>query len=338
MNRLYLKDIAQILKLSKTTVSLVLNGKGDENKISLKTQKRVLDFANSINYMPNQLARGLSRGITETIGLIIPNISDNFYSTIAGCIEKRAKEFNYSVVFSSSNEDPVDESKLIYGMLNRKVDGLIIASTQKNQKDIDALRRMNFPFVLIDRHYPEIDTDYVIVDNYGGVRSIANHLIGLGRRNLGFITLESDLEALNLRLKGFQDTLAEKKMVSHFVKKLNSDDLNEEMKYAIREMVQLSNRPDAIIFSTHYLTSLGLRELRKNNIKIPDDIAIVSFDELSAFDLVEPPITSLIQPVNKIGNTAVEIVVDVINKRKSTINRNVVLKTELMIRKSCGTN
>ena len=131
MKKIFLKDIAEDLNVSKTTVSLVLNNKGDENKISKATQQRIFAYAEKHNYVPNQLARGLSRGISETIGLIIPNISDIFYAKIASSVEKKAKSFGYTVIYSSSNEDPQMETELIRSMLHRQVDGLVIASTQK---------------------------------------------------------------------------------------------------------------------------------------------------------------------------------------------------------------
>ncbi|WP_034044678.1 LacI family DNA-binding transcriptional regulator [Wocania ichthyoenteri] len=337
MKKLYLKDIAQNLGLSKTTVSFVLNGKGDENKININTQNKVLEYANKHNYKPNQLARGLSRGKTETIGLIIPNISDTFYAKIAGSIEKRAKEFGYTVVFSSSNENAADEEKLIQSMLNRQVDGLIIASTQQNQKDIELLIKMNFPFILIDRHYPEIETNYVLVDNFGSVKKATEHLLNLGRRKIGFISLKSDLEALKQRLLGYQEALVENNIKTSYIKELGTDTYKEEMKKAVSELIKFPNTVDAIVFSTHYLTALGVRELKNNNIKIPSEVAIVSFDELSAFDLVDPPITSLIQPVNKIGDAAVEILLKDIENKKCSVDKKVILETGFMIRKSCGT-
>lgn len=337
MKKIYLKDVAQNLGLSKTTVSFVLNGKGDENKISIDTQNKVLKYANEHNYKPNQLARGLSRGKTETIGLIIPNISDTFYAKIAGRIEKKAKEFGYTVVFSSSNENAADEEKLIQSMLNRQVDGLIIASTQQNQKDIEQLIKMEFPFVLIDRHYPEIETNYVLVDNFGSMKKATEHLLNLGRRKIGFISLESGLEALKQRLLGYQEALAENNIKTSYIKELNSVMYKEEMKDAISELITFPNEVDAIVFSTHYLTALGVRELKNYNITIPNEVAIVSFDELSAFDLVDPPITSLIQPVNKIGDAAVEILLKDVKSKKCSIDKTVILETEFMIRKSCGT-
>ena len=340
MKRIFLKDIAKDLKVSKTTISLVLNNKGDENKISKETQRRIIAYAKKHNYVPNQLARGLSRGKSETIGLIIPNISDIFYAKIARCVEKKAKEFGYTVVFSSSDEDPGQETELIRSMLNRQVEGLIIASTQKNKKEIKALQKMNYPFVLIDRHYPGSASDYVVVDNYKGTKTATEHLLKLGRRRIGFVTLEPGLEAIKQRLQGYQDALrdASFRPVKKLVKELGTRSYPEDMKQAIEELLGLSNPVDAIVFSTHYLTALGLRELKRSGINVPEDVAIVSFDEMSAFDLMDPPITSVIQPVTDIGNEAVDILMHKIESNNSSPNEKRILKTKLEIRKSCGAN
>lgn len=338
MKKIYLKDIAQNLGLSKTTVSFVLNGKGDENKISLNTQNKILKYANKHNYKPNQLARGLSRGKTETLGLIIPNISDMFYAKIAGRIEKKAKEFGYTVVFSSSNENAADEKKLIQSMLNRQVDGLIIASTQQNQIDIQNLKSANFPFVLIDRHYPDIETNFVIVDNFNGTKKITQHLIKNGKKKIGFITIKNSLDAMEQRLLGYKEALKSYDLEpkSNYIKQLDHIEYQKEMKQTIYDLEKIS-RVDAIVFSTHYLTASGLRELKLLNCKIPQDVAIVSFDELGAFDLVEPPITTSKQPIKDIGNLAVEILVNEIENKNLNIESKRVLQTKLLIRKSCGT-
>lgn len=338
MKKIFLKDIAKALNVSKTTVSLVLNNKGGENKISKETQQKITAYAKEHHYVPNQLARGLSRGKSETIGLIIPNISDTFYAEIASCLEKKAENFGYTVIFSSSNEDPEKEAELIRSMLNRQVEGLIIASTQQNQKEIAALKKGNYPFVLIDRHYPEIETDYVVVDNFNGAKAATEHLLNSGRRKIGFVTLEPGLEAIKQRLMGYQDALRAFRIepLKELVKELGTGSYKLEMNHAIRELWSFPNTVDSIVFSTHYLAALGLRELRKFNIKVPQEVAIVSFDEMNDFDLVDPPITSIIQPVADIGNLALEILMNKIDGKGPKISKKKVLDVRLEIRKSCG--
>ncbi|WP_422079308.1 LacI family DNA-binding transcriptional regulator [Ulvibacterium sp.] len=338
MKKIFLKDIAAELNLSKTAVSLVLNNRGDENKISKETQKRILDFARENNYRPNQMARGLSLGKSETIGLIVPNISDIFYARIAHHIELRAKTLGYNVVFSSSNEDAKMEKELVYSMLNRQVDGLIIASTQKNKDEILKLKRANFPFVLIDRHYPDVKTNYVIVDNFDGAKNITQHLLGKGRRGIGLVTIKSELDAMLQRRLGYEKALKDwgLNIDTGILKELDPFRYKSEMKGAIRDMVNGAKRVDALVFTTHYLAASGLRELKLLNVQVPDEVAIISFDELGAFDLVDPPITTSKQPVDDIGNLAVEILVNEIEKKNMKIENQSVLQTQLLIRKSCG--
>ena len=200
------------------------------------------------------------------------------------------------------------------------------------------MKDLNFPFVLIDRHYPNIETNFVIVDNFGGTKDITQHLIKNGRRKIGFITIKSNLDAIEQRLLGYQDAIKANNLEikSENIKQLDVVDYQKEMKQAISDLVKPSVNVDAIVFSTHYLTASGLRELKLLKFKVPQQVALVSFDELGAFDLVEPPITTSKQPVLDIGNLAVEILVnDIENKNLKIENKN-VLKTKLLIRKSCG--
>lgn len=338
MKKVYLKDIAKELNVSKTAVSLVLNDKGDKNKISQNTQKKILEYAKKHDYIPNQLARSLSMGKSDTIGLIIPNISDTFYSKVAGIIEKKAKEKGYTVLFSSSYEDPNTEGELIKSMLNRQVDGLIIASTQKNQKEMDFLKKEEFPFVLFDRHYPDNDTDYVIVDNFLGTKTATEHLIKLNRKRIGLITLKPELDAISQRYSGYKKALndAGRLLEESLVKEIEREEYIEDMKTAINALIMGKNPVDAIIFSTHYLASQGLRVLKQMKINVPEDIAIISFDELSAFDLVDPPITSVIQPIKDIGASTIELLLERINGDKTNSKQALVLPTRLEVRGSCG--
>lgn len=337
MKKIFLKDIAKQLNLSKATVSLVLNGKGDEIKISQETQQKIINYAKEHNYVPNQLARGLSRGKSETIGLIIPNISDTFYAEIASSIEKKAETHGYTVVFSSSYESPKREKNLIRSMLNRQVDGLIIASTQQNEKEIELLKKNNFPFVLIDRHYPNSETNYVIVDNYNAVKNATQHLLRLGRKKVAFVTLKLDLEAIKQRLLGYKAAINEfTKTDGHIIyKELDPEKYKDDMSKTITDLITI-NQVDGIIFSTHYLTAMGIRELKSMEVKIPEEIAIISFDEMKAFDLVEPPVTCITQPREDLGYLAVDILLNEINKNKNEQKKNIVLQTKFKIRKSCG--
>ena len=326
------------MNISKSTISLVLNGRGDEKRVSKETQERIIKFAKENNYQANQLARGLSRGKSDMIGLIVPNISDIFYARIARRIERIAELSGLNVVFSSTGESPKKDSELIQSMLNRQVDGLIIASTQQNADDILRLKRINFPFVLIDRQYPDIDTNYVGVDNAGGIAVAVDQLVKLGRKRIGFVSLKLGLDALRKRLEGYEQTMKKHglEIKEGFVQELDYQSIESKMPDVIKKMVQFPNSIEGIVFATHFLTAAGLRELKKLNIRVPMDVALVSFGQMSAFDLTEPPITSVTQPSDDIGDKAVELLLRSM-KDELSIDEKISFKTSLIVRKSCGT-
>lgn len=326
------------MNISKSTISLVLNGRGDEKRVSKETQERIIKFAKENNYQANQLARGLSRGKSDMIGLIVPNISDIFYARIARRIERIAELSGLNVVFSSTGESPKKESELIQSMLNRQVDGLIIASTQQNADDILRLKQINFPFVLIDRQYPDIDTNYVGVDNAGGIAVAVDQLVKLGRKRIGFVSLKLGLDALRKRLEGYEQTMKKHSLEikEGFVQELDYQSIESKMPDVIKKMVQFPNSIEGIVFATHFLTAAGLRELKKLNIRVPMDVALVSFGQMSAFDLTEPPITSVTQPSDDIGDKAVELLLRSM-KDELSIDEKISFKTSLIVRKSCGT-
>ena len=337
MKKITLQDIASQLNISKATISIVLNGHGDEKRVSKATQERIIQFARENNYKANHLARGLSLGKSEMIGLVVPNIGDSYFARIARRIERKARLSGYNVVFSSTGESRERESELIHSMLSRGVDGLIIASSQKNQEDIDFLKKSQFPFVLIDRCYPELETNFVGEDNEGGVSQATEQLLKTGRKRIGFVTLKTGLETMHRRLLGYQRSMMQNgfPVEDSFIRELDYEYSDSDMLEVIKSIKQSPTSIEGIVFATHFLTASGMRALKLLNIRIPEDLALVSFGQMDAFDLMEPPVTSIVQPVDEMGDRAVEILLENLHK-KNTDHRRIILNNSLEIRKSCG--
>jgi LacI family transcriptional regulator len=338
VKKITLQDIASQLNISKATISIVLNGRGDEKRVSKETQARIIQFARENNYKANYLARGLSLGKSDTIGLVVPNIGDSYFARIARRIERKARRSGYNVVFSSTGESKERESELIQSMLSRGVDGLIIASSQKNQEDISLLKESQFPFVLIDRCYPEFETNFVGEDNKGGVSQATKQLVKTGRKRIGFVTLKTGLEALHQRLAGYQLSMKQNGLPveDNYIRELDYEYSESDMMELIKSMVKGPASIEGIVFATHFLTASGIRALKKLNVRIPMDVALVSFGQMNAFDLIEPPVTSIIQPVDELGDRAVEILLENLSG-ENTGFRHIILNNHLEIRKSCGT-
>jgi len=337
MKGITLQDIANQLHISKATISFVLNGHGDEKRVSKETQEKIIQFARENNYKANYMARGLSLGRSETIGLIVPNIGDSYFARIARRIERKARRSGYNVVYSSTGESKARESELISSMLSRGVDGLIIASSQKNQDDILELKKSKFPFVLIDRHYPGLETNYVGEDNEGGAYQASRQLIKTGRKRIGFVTLKKGLDVLHQRLTGYQRSMEQNglPMEDLWIRELDYEYTESDMHIHIKSMVQAPSSIDGIVFATHFLAASGVRALKEENVRVPEDVALVSFGQMNAFDITEPPITSIVQPVDELGDRAVEILLQNLGGETSD-HRHVILNNRLEIRKSCG--
>ena len=305
--------------------------------MSKVTQEKIIKFANDHNYNPNQLARALRRGKSDMIGLIVPNISDVFFATIARRIEKMAEQSGFNVIFSSTGERIERESKIIQTMLDRQVDGLIIASCQKNNEGILRLKKDHFPFVLIDRVYPEIETNFVGFDNNGGISSAVEHLIQSGRKRIAFILTSSSLETIRERLASYVQTMEKYglQVEKGCIQDLHRDCVETDMSKVIKALVQKPRSIEGIVFATHYLAAEGLRTLKSMKIRVPDDMAIVSYGERRDFDLLDPAVTSVHLPIDEMGDKAVDILLR--NMEESTSVYEIVrLRTELIVRKSCG--
>ena len=338
MKKISINDIAKQLNISKTTVSLVLNNKGDALAISKDTQSRILELVKKLNYKPSKIAKGLSTGKTETIGVILADISNVFYAKIARAIEDSLSHYDYQVLFCSSDENPVKEKKGIEILKDRRVDGFIISTTQLNKDIIIELQRENYPFVLIDRHFPEIQTNTVIVDNYDGSFNAVEHLIRLGHKKIAHITLSTHLYAIQQRIEGYQQALKTNgiKLNTEFIQDIPYTNMKDSIKIALKSL--LSERGiTALFFANNRLTILALQYLQDMKINVPTDVAIVSFDDVETFTVSNPPITAVEQPLELIGKHAVDFLIKEIEKSgKMFPKKYIVLPTKLVIRQSCG--
>jgi len=197
-----LKDIAAKAGVSTTLVSYVLNNQ-KVDRINKLTAQKIRDTAKQLNYSANQLARGLKTNKTFTIGLIVSDISNPFSANLARIIEDEAEKYQYTTIFGSSDEDVGKFEKLVHTMVNRKVDGLIISPPSESEIIINNLLQQHIPFVLLDRYFPAIKTNYVALDNYDASFNAVNHLIDAGRKRIGMITYDSDLFHLQERKRGY---------------------------------------------------------------------------------------------------------------------------------------
>ncbi len=336
--RVTLNDIATRLGVSKTLVSLVLNGRGDEKGINCETQRKVLALAKELNYQPNPFARGLRLGSTKTLGLIVADISNLFFSRTARSIEDAAGSQGYQVIFTSSDEREDKEIALIRMLKRRQVDGLIIASTLSNNYEIQKLKREKYPFILIDRYCPNIKTNYVVSDNFSGAYEMVEYLIKSGYHRIGLLRISpSHISSVNDREKGFRCALNKHgfRIDGRLIRQIPYGRIEQFMEKEIKELIMPPLNAQALFFLNNNLTVAGLEVLKKYGFRIPQDIAVVSFDDIPLFKFHYPSITAVNQPVEEMGRRAVEILLDQINlKVNKQGTQQIKLPTELQIRNS----
>ena len=316
MKRVSLDMIAKEVKLSKTTVSMVLNGKGDLHKINPDTQALILSVAKRLKFRPNMIARNLSTGSSMTLALIVPRITDQYFSLIAETIEQISLKLGYQVVLGTTHEDPVKERELLLTFEAQQVDGILIATTQHNLEDIKSICDAGIPIVLFDRHYPGQDLPYVVVDNYLGAQKLVEHLAESGRRNIGYVGLNLDLTAIKDRQRGFKNAIEEMAIDYYNLKIVDHQNAKADCRKAVEELV-LSQAVDGIVFETHYLALFGIAKIREMRVDFPGAVTIVSFGDHEVFSIFRPEVTALVMPVEKIAKNSVDMLMDQIKNKQS---------------------
>ena len=327
-----LKDIAQEAGVSTALVSYVLTNKEEKARVGQEMAKKIRKIARKLNYQPNHIARSLKSGRSDTIGLIVADISNPFFANIARTIEDEAKRNNYTVIFGSSDEN-VDKSRdLINVLLNRQVDGLILIPTEGSEQQIKNLQNQNVPFVLIDRYFPDIPASHISINNYESAFNAVTHLIKMGRQQIGMIAYKTALHHISERKRGYTEALGEKKSQMKLARYAH---LKEDIKLAIDQLLKARKPADAIFFATNSLAIEGLKYINELGIRVPEELAVVSFDESEAFDLFYSPVTYVRQPILEMGKTAVRVLLDQIKDADKPAEL-VCIDTELVIRRSSG--
>jgi LacI family transcriptional regulator len=335
MKKLSIKDIAQKAGVSTATVSFVLNGKAEEMRISEQLAKKITKLAKQLGYQPNQLARGLRTGKTHTLGLIVENISNHFFGNLAKVIEDEAKKYNYKVLYCSTENNTLKAKELIQMLQDRQVDGYIITPTEGLEGEIEKLIAGKKPVVLVDRYFANLATNYVLVDNHKAVYDTVTRLVARGHQHIGVVTVDLALINMEQRLNGYKDALKAAKIPykKELVKIISFDAPRETAMDLVAEFLGSDQPKDAVFFLTNYLGILGLECLKKLKLKVPEQVAFISFDDHDIFRLHTPSITALAQPVEDIGRMAMQILLEEIKSGMKN-DAHHFLPGELVVRES----
>jgi LacI family transcriptional regulator len=327
-------DIAKHLNISATTVSFVLNGKAEERKISVAMKKKILGYVKEIGYRPNSIAQSLRTGKTKIIGMLVEDISDPFFSSIARIIEENLYKCGYKIFHSSTDNNTQRTKALLQILRESQVDGYIIAPAPGIEDDIRELINDSKPVILFDRYFPTLNTTNVVVNNMAGTYEAAQHLVQNNFTNIGFVTLESNQVQMADRLKGYMKAMNKNKFQKYILKIVYKTD-PAEITLLIKKFLLKNKEINALLFATNYLAISGLKAIRELGLKVPEDIGIVGFDDNTHFSLFSPSITAAAQPVEEISTETVKELIKVLTiEEKIKKKKTIVLQTKLIVRES----
>jgi LacI family transcriptional regulator len=334
MNNASIKDVAKLANVSTATVSHVIN---DTRYVSETTKIRVYQAMKELNYQPNLMAKGLRSRKSKIIGLIVPMLysdtSNFFFMSIANGIETYLKREGYNLILSNSHEDFQTEVEQIKLFNSKLIDGLIVAPTGKDFRDYEGLFSKDYPVVFIDRKPEGYDGDAVLADSMKGTYDGIKNLLNKGHQKVGFITGFLGITTSDDRLFGYKKALTEGNL------EVNPDLIKEgepslKSGYQLAKQLVEQEQVTAIFIANNIMTMGALSYLNDHQIKVPDKVALIGFDDYDWMKITSPPLAVIKQPSFEIGEQAVNLLLKRIEEENSLLTEEIVLPTEFVVRGS----
>ena len=314
--RVTIKDIATEAGVSIALVSFVMNNKSDGKetyRVNKETAQRILEVAQKLNYQPNNAARTLRSGKTNTIGVIVSDISNKFFADIARCIENHAYKHKYTVLFGSTDENPQKLENLVEVFRNKGIDGLIVVPCEGADEIIRDIARQNIPLVLLDREVPDLEVSSVVLNNRRAGHETTEALIRRGFTRIEMISYSMGLSNIREREEGYRRCMQAHEMGENAVIHHLRHDKFAKIEEIIREARQ--RRVEAFLFATNTLAGQGLSAIFRNGWRVPQDFAIACFDTNEAFDIYKAAIAYVRQPIEQFGTEALDLLIKSIEQR-----------------------
>ncbi|HWR15733.1 MAG TPA: LacI family DNA-binding transcriptional regulator [Terriglobales bacterium] len=323
-------DVARLARVGKMTVSRVLN---DHPHVTEKTRQRVFSAIAKLGYRPNEAARALRSERSKCIGLIVPSLLDSFFGICAHAIHELARERGYTVMTVASSDDPEVEAAEAEIMLRRKVDGIVVVPANHRRSSLTGKQFGHIPIVCFDRPVLRSSVDCVIVENEVGGNLAAQHLISHGHTRIAFVGPSADLFSIQQRQQGFRKTTKRAGLIAQEVSGMDSRQRAVEL---LGPLLSSKKAPTAIFTPNNVLTKFVLEALQTLQISVPEQVALVGFDDFELADVLKPTLTVVRQPAEDLGRTAANLLFQRLDSKDKSAPRHVTLPVELVVRNSCG--
>lgn len=318
MRKTSIKDIAQKAGVSNATVSIVLSGKAKSGRVSEEKSALIKQIAKELNYQPNGLARSLQSGRSYTIGLLVADISNPFFGSLAFYIQEQIEKSDYTVVIMNTNESDVQMGRMIELLNNRQVDGLIVVPAEYGEAFIRPVAESGFPLVLVDRYYPEIPTYAVTLNGQQASFQAVNKMIEQGCKRIGLLYYSGKHSHMSERKYGYTEALQQAGLFHpELMYGIDFFHLSEDVERAIDCL--LKEGVDGIFFVTNSISLKGIHVLQNRKVRIPDDVVVFCFDKSDAFDFMSPPVPYVQQPIEAMGRKAADLLLEQMGSYKRTL-------------------
>ncbi len=328
-----ISDVAKQASVAPVTVSRVINRVGN---VSPATQQRVEQAIEELGYVPSGVAQSLRSKRTRSLALLVPDIQNAFWTTVARGVEDAAQQRGYSVLLCNTDEDPAKQQRYLDVVVSQRVDGVLIAPYSSDSHDLARLRGRNVPTVVIDRRVDGWEVDSVSGDSLSGAHALVSHLIALGHRRIAMLAGPAATATAADRVAGYRLALAEARIAEDPRLIWYGEYKAASGERMMAQALGAGAAPTAVFAANNAIAMGVIDELARRGLRIPHDIALVTFDDLPNTARLFPFLTVAVQPAYEIGVDAAGLLVDRLDTDAPLPPRHVVLPTELIIRHSCG--
>ncbi|MFX0561096.1 LacI family DNA-binding transcriptional regulator [Tepidibacillus infernus] len=322
-------DVAKMANVSTATVSRVLSNSGT---VKRETTEKVLEAINKLNYQPNMLARQLRRLETKTVLVVVPDITNTFFSNLLRGIEAVAMKNGYQVLLGDAHNNVEIERGFLNILRQKKADGMILLTARMDGKLIDEIAK-EFPVVLACEYFEGSQIPTISIDNISGARKATEHLIELGHKRIGFISGPLNVVLGRDRLKGFQQAMSQHSLQVDPIL-IQEGDFSYESGFNLMSKFLALDEPPTAVFAANDEMAIGaIKAIKKRGLQVPEDLSVVGFDDIKFASIFEPELTTIEQPTFDIGIKAMELLIKLINKEKLE-KKQYILEDKLIIRES----
>ena len=324
-----IKDIARLARVSHPTVSRALQ---NSPLVNAKTAEKIRKIAKESGYRASAVARGLVTKRTRTIGLVVTTVADPFTSEVVTGIEQTANDHGYCVFLADSNADPDRERKIVQSFAEQRVDGIIVTSSRVGALYLPLLSEMMVPIVLVNDQHPGAFVHSVMICNQEGSRAVAEHLVGLGHRRIAYIGDQFGYQSDTERFAGYKEALDAAGIPFFPELVVRGDGKPEAAMRAMNDLLALNSPPTAVCCYNDMSALGAMRSIHMQGLRVPEDISIAGFDDLFVASYTQPPLTTVRQPMRRMGQLAMENLIKLMSGQESVVR--IKIHAELIVRES----